>query len=235
MRHKISRPIAVVQARLGSTRLPGKVMMPMAGIPMIEILLRRLLASTLLDGVVLATGSGEQNNPLQKITDNLGIALIRGSEDDVLSRFILASEELQASSIIRITGDNPLTSIVYMEKLVQLAVSKDLDYAGTTALPTGMGSEWVEVDALLRSADEMLGHPDEKRFREHVTLWIREDMGSYKKGYIEGPGNGNLSLTVDTAEEFNQVCSFIEGCGKKPEKIDIEDVWNGIENGRFKQ
>ncbi len=100
--------VAIVQARMASTRLPNKVMMRVGGIPLIELLLARLAKSTQLDQIVLATSVDRSNDPLVEHVQKLGFQCVRGDESDVLARFVAAAREVQADIVVRITGDCPL-------------------------------------------------------------------------------------------------------------------------------
>ena len=102
------KTVAIVQARMGSTRLPEKVMKKICGIPMIELLLRRLSRSQELDQIVVATSVDERNQPLIEHIRSLGYTCVAGSEQDVLGRYLLAAEAADADVIVRITGDCPL-------------------------------------------------------------------------------------------------------------------------------
>jgi glutamate-1-semialdehyde 2,1-aminomutase len=100
--------VALVQARMGSTRLPGKVLKSIVNKPMIELLLTRLSQSSELDEIVVATSEEKQNNQLQSIVESLGYRCTRGSEKDVLNRFYKSAKSLKADIVVRITGDCPL-------------------------------------------------------------------------------------------------------------------------------
>ncbi len=100
--------VALVQARMGSTRLPNKVMKPVGGVPMIELLLSRLSASREIDRIVVATSTDEHNKPLVEYVRYLGYACEQGSENDVLDRYAEAAKVHGADVVVRITGDCPL-------------------------------------------------------------------------------------------------------------------------------
>jgi len=99
--------LAIVQARMGSTRLPNKVMREVDGIPLIELLLTRLSQSKAIDQIVLATSTDPKNNPLVQHVESLGYQSFQGSENDVLERFFFAAKQFAGDIIIRITGDCP--------------------------------------------------------------------------------------------------------------------------------
>src|SRR5438067_3392760 len=100
--------VAIVQARMGSTRFPNKVMRPICGTPMIGLLLERLARAKRIDQIVLATSEDRRNEPLAQYVRKLGYVVYRGSEDDVLDRYYRAAKEVEADTVVRITGDCPL-------------------------------------------------------------------------------------------------------------------------------
>jgi glutamate-1-semialdehyde 2,1-aminomutase len=103
--------VAIVQARMGSTRLPNKVMLPIGGLPLIEILLLRLSRSIELDQIILATSTDDRDDVLAEHVKSIGFACIRGSPNDVLERFIVAARTHEADAVVRITGDCPLIDL----------------------------------------------------------------------------------------------------------------------------
>ena len=103
--------VAIVQARMGSTRLPGKVMKKIAGMPAIELLLKRLNHSELIDEICVATSHNVENDELCQLVEKLGYRVVRGSESDVLQRFLDAANATTADVIVRITGDCPVVDV----------------------------------------------------------------------------------------------------------------------------
>ena len=111
--------VAIVQARMGSKRFPNKVMMPICGVPMIELLLCRLEKSKEVDQIVIATSIDEHNISLVTHVRNLGYACEQGSEDDVLDRYIHTARAHQADVIVRITGDCPLVDPGLVDQVIR--------------------------------------------------------------------------------------------------------------------
>ena len=114
------KTVAIVQARMGSTRLPNKVMSLVNGVPMIELLLARLTKAKKIDRIVLATSDDPKNQPLTEHVKALGYGTFEGSENDVLDRFVQAARKYDADLVVRITGDCPLVDpeIVEMESII---------------------------------------------------------------------------------------------------------------------
>ena len=128
--------LAIVQARMGSTRLPNKVMRQVDGIPLIELLLTRLSQSTAIDQIVLATSIDPKNIPLVQHVESLGYQSFQGSENDVLERFFFAAKQFAGDIIIRITGDCPLIDPQLVDEAIDKFKTGDVDYLCNTNPPT---------------------------------------------------------------------------------------------------
>ena len=123
------KTIAIVQARVGSTRLPNKVMKTIIGTPMIEILLKRLNKSKLIDQIVLATSIDKKNENLIKHVEKLGFICTQGSEDDVLDRYLKTAEKMNAEIIVRITGDCPLVDPDLVDECINGFIKSEAFFA----------------------------------------------------------------------------------------------------------
>jgi glutamate-1-semialdehyde 2,1-aminomutase len=128
--------VAIVQARMGSTRLPDKVMKPLAGMPMIELLLKRLSQSQSLNQIVLATSTDARNDALVNHVSRLGYVCVRGSESDVLSRYLMAARQVNANVVVRITGDCPLVDPHLVDTAVERFKQAGVDYLSNVAPAT---------------------------------------------------------------------------------------------------
>lgn len=171
------RIIALVQARMGSSRLPGKVMRSIQGIPMIELLLRRLSKASLVNKIVLATSIDPANRPLADHVRELGYSVFEGSENDVLDRFYQAATHHEADVVIRITADCPLIDPELVDQLIREFVRRgNLDYMANALPPTypdGLDTEIFTIQALKYAAENAV-KPIE---REHVTgFMVRSDL-----------------------------------------------------------
>ena len=192
---------AVIQARLNSTRLHSKALLPLCGIPMITHVIERAKAIDGVSTVILATGKGEENAPLADIASNCGIKIFRGSESDVLERYHMAASETDCKYIIRITGDNPLTDFESAASALKHACSTDADHCTTSGIPLGTGVEVIKKTALEKAYKE----GNEPHHREHVTPYIKEHPELFRiEKYISPLKNpfDDLRLTVDTSEDF---------------------------------
>lgn len=193
--------VSIVQARMGSTRLPNKVMKPIGGIPMIELLLKRLSNSKELDQIVVATSVDKRNQPLVDHIYKLGYGCEQGSENDVLDRFVQAAKAHQADIVVRITGDCPLVDPELVDECIRRFKASGFDYLSNSNPPTypdGLDIEVFTFKALKQSSEETNKSYD----REHVTPYLRES-GRFKTASMQH--NKDLSAfrwTVDEQEDF---------------------------------
>lgn len=195
------KTVAIVQARMGSSRLPGKVMKPVSGKPLIEILLSRLSKATTLDEIVVATSTDIANLELASHVKRSGYHCIQGSEDDVLDRFIKTADDSQADIIVRITGDCPLVDPDLVDHAVNLFKSSNADYCSNCSPPTYPDGLDIEVFSFESLKDSAL-RTNKTADREHVTPFLRES-GNYKT--ISFSNSDDLSQhrwTVDEASDL---------------------------------
>ena len=192
------KTVAIVQARLGSTRLPDKVLKPVGGRPMIALLLARLARCRELDQIVVATADDARNQPLADQVAALGYACFRGSEHDVLERFVGAARMAQADAVVRITGDCPLMDPALVDEAVRRFRSSAVDYLSYVApatFPDGLDIEVFSSAALLRASQET----DRAFDREHVTPYLRESGRFTQAVFTHDEDLSGLRWTVDEA------------------------------------
>ncbi len=195
----------ILQARMGSSRLPGKVMRQLDGGPLIASVVRRLRAIEGVQEVVIATSTHEGETPLVAWARHAGVEVFRGDEDDVLDRYVRCMETHRFDAVVRATGDNPMVCPIEGSRLVDLFRREDVDYAtaaGTTSgLPVGAGLEIFAAEALRVSARE----GTEPHHREHVNELILEQPHRFRCRSLvalHAHQASSLSLTVDTPEDF---------------------------------
>lgn len=203
------RIVAIVQARMGSIRLPDKVMKPIGIIPMIEILLKRLNNSKLLNQIILATSTDTRNKSLVEHVESLGFTCQQGSDLDVLERYVQAAEQSKADVIVRITGDCPLVDPVLVDECITRFKETKVDYCANTSPPTfpdGLDIEVIKFSALKKAAQEStkLSH------REHVTPYIRELDVFSKSNYSNNEDFSSLRWTIDDKEDFDVISKVFE-------------------------
>jgi len=205
------RVVAVVSARMASARYPGKAMAPLAGRPLLEVLLERVASCPLLDSVALATSTREENAPLCAVAQKMGIPVFRGDEDDVLRRTIDCARHMAADHVVRVTGDNPLTDLETLERLVERQLDRGAEYTYVPgdALLMGILSEVIARPALERSWER-----GEARHRsELVTLYIKENPRAFRIEAVELPPGlyrPQYRLTVDEAEDVQLMQALFE-------------------------
>ena len=196
--------VAIVQARMGSTRLPNKVIKLINEKPMIELLLARLSMAKQVDQIVVATSTNPNNDSLADLVNSLGYTCFRGSEADVLARYIEAAQEVNADVVIRITGDCPLVDPELVDLIVTRFLSEDVDYCSNVApatYPDGMDIEVFKFSALKAAFDGS----NEKFDHEHVTPYIR-NSGKFKlANLLNDEDYSALRWTVDEKEDFDVI------------------------------
>jgi glutamate-1-semialdehyde 2,1-aminomutase len=193
--------VALVQARMGSTRLPNKVMKPIGGIPMIQLLLTRLASSKVIDQIIVATSVDERNLPLVKHVKSLGFACEQGSENDVLDRYVQAARKHSADIVVRITGDCPLVDPGLVDEVIRQFKSANVDYFSNVDPPTypdGLDIEVFNFKALDKSSQATHKPYD----REHVTPYLRES-NFFKTAAMQHSNDlSALRWTVDEPADF---------------------------------
>ena len=203
------RVVAVVQARMGSTRFPGKVMQPVRGTPMIGILLQRLARARRVHEIVVATSVDPRNAPLAEYVCGLGYAVHEGSENDVLGRYYDAAREARADVVIRVTGDCPLIDPGVVDQVVERFLAGGLDYVSNVAPPTypdGLDTEVFSFAALARAHREARA-PHE---REHVTPYLREQP-SFRRANVTAPADESAQRwTVDEPTDYKVIHRIFE-------------------------
>ena len=201
--------VAVVQARLGSTRLPNKVMATIGDVTLIGFLLRRLSKSQLIDEIILATSTNPVNDPLSQHVSDLGYSVVRGSEDDVLDRYLLASNSTSADVVIRITGDCPLVDPELVDQMLTQFFKANVDYLSNTNPPTfpdGFDVEVFTTTALKRSEGFAANAFD----REHVTPQLRTNPAFSQLNVTNPLDYSHLRLTVDEQADLLVVRQIVD-------------------------
>ena len=196
--------VAIVQARLGSTRLPNKVLAPIGDIPLIEFLLSRLSKSERVSKIVLATSTNQINDQLAEVVQNLGYQVVRGSENDVLQRYVDAAHATKADVVIRITGDCPFVDPQLLDEMLEDFFASNVDYMSNTSPPTypdGIDIEIFKASALFRSS-EIASSSFE---REHVTPCLRTNALFSHKNKAAGVDSSHLRLTVDEQRDLDVI------------------------------
>jgi spore coat polysaccharide biosynthesis protein SpsF len=203
------RTVAVVQARMGSTRLPGKVLQDVGGRPLLALVLERASRIAGVDELAVATSELATDDPVADLARRLGVRVVRGSELDVLDRYATAAASLEADLVVRITSDCPLVDPAVIDRLLAFRAAGELDYAavltgavpaeGRLRFPDGLDTEVLRASVLAEASREATAAYD----REHVTPFIKARPRRFRIGYLEAEQElGDERWTVDHPEDL---------------------------------
>jgi len=230
---KSIRTIAIVQARMGSSRLPGKMMMDLCGHPLLFWVLSRVKRAKLTDSTLLATSDMEKDDPLAELAQQLNVPVFRGSETDVLGRFVAAAIMAKADHVVRVCGDNPLIApeeidrlVEFFEKTLQVENNADNLYAFNFAskmendYPDGFGAEILSMPLL----EELARLDDQPSSREHVTAYIWNHPEKFMIRTFPAPKEiayPSVKLDVDSQEDLDKLRALCARFNKdsSPQKI----------------
>jgi spore coat polysaccharide biosynthesis protein SpsF len=192
---------AVIQARAGSTRLPGKVLRDLGGRPVLDWVVRAARAADGVDEVVVATSTLPGDDAVAELAERLGVPVVRGSEDDVLDRFVRAIDAHPCDAVVRLTADCPLLDPDLISAVVAAWRARPAsDYVATTlvrTLPRGLDVELARADALRALGETATGHD-----RVHVTSGLYAAPQTYDLlGLVVSPDASDLRLTLDTTQD----------------------------------
>ncbi len=202
---------AIIQARVSSTRLPEKVLLPLpygSQITVCKQIIRRLKRAESIDKIIIATTTNIEDRKIINIADKENILTYRGDENDVLSRFFEAAQQYNLHDIIRITSDNPCLDYKLIDSSVQLHLQERNDYTFTQDYPVGLNVEVLSFSAL-KTSYKNARQPAE---REHVTPYINRHYNLFKIAVKKAPithRNPNIRVTLDTKEDYTLLnCIF---------------------------
>lgn len=202
------KTLGIIQARMGSTRLPNKMLLILHGYSIIEWVIKRTMKSSLLDDLVVAIPDTSENDVLELEILKLGAKVFRGEENDVLSRFYFAAKENKATHVVRVCADNPLIDSNEIDNLVKYYFQNPCDYAYNNVpknnnYPDGLGAEIVSFKTLkyLFETTSQIQH------REHIFNYIWGNMDQYTIRTFNPPCQEiqcpDLKLDLDTQNDFN--------------------------------
>jgi spore coat polysaccharide biosynthesis protein SpsF len=199
------RVVAIIQARMGSTRLPGKVLMDLGGATVLARVVQRTRAATLLDEVVVATSLLPADDVTVQECQRLSVACFRGDEEDVLARYYRAAQEFGADAIVRITADCPLIDPELIDATVRAFLEQKPDYASNSLVvtyPRGLDVEIFTAQAL----EQAWSSATETYQRTHVTPYLYENQGLFKVVSLTADGDySEYRWTLDTAEDLGLI------------------------------
>lgn len=207
--------VAIVQARMTSTRLPGKVLADVAGRPLLAFMLARVRRAHGLDAVWVATTTNSTDDPVAALCGDMDVPVFRGDEHDVLGRYAGAARAAKAETVVRLTADCPMIDPALIDQAVELFADGGYDYLSNAihlSYPDGLDVEVFTAEALIL-ADRDAADPFH---REHVTPYMRTGIypdlacGDFKIGHMTAPADfSHLRWTVDTQEDLDRVRDLI--------------------------
>lgn len=209
------RVVATIEARMTSTRLPGKVLLPALGQPMLHHLVNRLRAVPSIDEIVLATTTNAMDDPLVVFAKADGLAVFRGSEQDVMARVIGAADFANAEVVVEITGDCPVIDPDLVEQTIRMFFHHDVEYVSNSLVrsyPDGMDTQVFSLKALKRSA-QMTSDPLD---REHVSRHMCQHPELFPRVHLIAPPSihwPELGLTLDEVADYQLLKKVIEALG----------------------
>lgn len=210
----MGKVVAIIQARMGSTRLPGKVMLDLYGKTVLEHVILRVKQSRLINEIVIATTVKQDDDIIVEEARRLGVKYFRGSEDDVLSRYYYAAKENNADVVVRITSDCPVIDINIIDEMIlkflEIFKEKEIDYMSNTlerSFPRGLDAEIITFTAL----EKTFYVAKERYEREHVTPYIYQNPDKYKLiGFTNQINYSSYRWTLDTFEDFEVITKIYE-------------------------
>lgn len=222
--------VAIIQARLGSTRLPGKCLFKLMGKTVLEHIVARLQTAKTIDKIVLATTTKEEDGALANIAQAMGIDVFRGSEDDVLDRYYQAAKNANADIICRITADDPFKDPNVLDKIVSRFIEGNFDYVSNTLSPTypeGLDIEVFSFCALTKAWQEAK-KPSE---REHVTPYIWNNPNLFNIINVEYSEDlSHLRWTLDNANDWVFIQQVYEELYNPNKMFLMDDILNLLKN-----
>jgi len=200
----MSKILGVIQARMGSTRLPHKTMTKIDGKPFLEHVIKSIRLSKKLDKIVIATSNNQKDDVIEKFAIKNKIPFFRGSEEDVLDRIYKATKKYDVDFIVRLCADNLFLNFQVMDEMIDLALKEKYDYVNDVyghPTPNGIVSEVLSVKAL----ETMWKNATEKHQREHITQYILENQNKFKIKNFDIPEwlqRNDMKLALDTKKDL---------------------------------
>ncbi|MEO6695332.1 MAG: glycosyltransferase family protein [Ignavibacteria bacterium] len=243
MNNSKRKVVASIEARMGSSRLPGKALLEIKGKPVLQILIERLKRSKYIDEIIIASTTNQLDDSIEDLGNKLNIYVHRGSEDDVLGRVVQAVEAVNGDIIVEITGDCPLMDPEVIDNVVSQYLNNYPDYDYVTnigyiensvrEIPIGMDVR-VFTYKDLKQISETTNDPED---REHVSLYFfRTGKDEYKLHNVETPAKWKRDykprLALDTTEDLKFIRKIFEGLSKEKTEFGLEDILKYLDRNR---
>lgn len=235
---KKRKVVACIEARMTSSRLPGKVLIDIGGKSALKILADRLQESKYIDEIVIACTTNKEDDAIVKFAEENGIKAFRGLEDDVLRRVVAAVESVNGDVIVEITGDCPFMDHLVVDSIVETFLSNDYDYVTNIGyvgdsqreIPLGMDVRVFNFEEL-KHISQITEDPEDK---EHVSLYFfRTGKNIYKLHHVDTPAEWkrdyNPRLCLDTKEDLEALRKIYTGLNGDKEKFYLKDILNFLD------
>lgn len=218
------RIVAIIQARMGSTRLPGKILKKVNGRPLLSYQLERLQQSNFISDLVIATTTDEKDDVIVEFCKLNNILWFRGSEEDVLARYYETAKRFNADAIVRITSDCPIIDVQVVNKTITYFIDNNFDYVSNTVdrtYPRGLDTEVFTFAALEKAHKEAVMERD----REHVTAYFYTNPDIFKIAGVRNEVDySKYRWTVDTEEDFQLIENIIENLYSENPQFTLYDT-----------
>ena len=228
----MNKTVAFIQARMSSSRFPGKVLADVAAQPMISFMVGRARRAETLDEVVVITSDHSSDDPLATVLAQLGIPLFRGDLEDVLKRYADAAYAYGARTVVRLTGDCPLIDPSVIDSVVCALARTEADYCSNIDPPTY--ADGLDVECFTREALDRAHHRARRPAeREHVTLWMRGTESNLRRTNVVAlVDTSQLRLTVDYPDDLHVVRRIVEALGSQQNVFDYYDILRCLDANR---
>jgi spore coat polysaccharide biosynthesis protein SpsF len=210
--------LTLVAVRLNSFRLPRKALADLGGKPLIQQLTERVLGAKIPDRVIWCTSISKEDDPLARLAQKLDIECFRGSEKDVMSRFVEVATKYEATTIARITGDNPLTDPIMIDRMLEAHISESAEYSFTNDLPVGTRPEIMDVE-MLRRCHDLLLDPDASEYMTWMVNRPRFFKTLKVDAYSRMVARPELNLTIDTQSDLEVVAEIYSAFNGSPPNL----------------
>lgn len=230
----MSNVIGIIQARMGSTRLPGKTMTNIDGKPFLYYVIKSIKLSKRLDKIVIATSTNAKDDIIERFGIENDIPVFRGSEEDVLDRMYKAAKKYNPDFVVRLCGDNIFLNFEAMDKMIEIALKDNYDYVNDfyskyvnevhdTPTISGIVSEVLSMKAL----ETMWKSAKKQEQREHITKYIVENPEKFKIKNFDIPKwlqRKDIRLTLDTEEDLKLIKILYSKFYKNKDKFDLKEI-----------
>lgn len=223
---KKEKIVATIEARMASSRLPGKVLLPIAGVPVLEMMIYRLKRSRYLDGICIATTTNKNDDPVEELAHRLGVDVFRGSESDVLGRVLGAAQSVGADIIVEAMADSPFVDPELVDRGIEEFFNHDVDYAANCIKDTYAVGFEVQVFPTKVLAG-VANLTDDIVDRTHVTYYIYNHPEKYRTHNWEAPAElvePKLRMTLDEVSDYRAICAVAEALLPELPNFTVSDV-----------